>query len=77
MLDIYTESLPIGVIFISQVFETSSDLVFANWNQSILNGGVLNLVDGDLGRFDGILCDSVFALLIVEDEEILQGLLSV
>jgi len=67
------ELLPRGVKLIGKIFKTSSDDIFSNWKKSILNSGVSFRMYGyrDLGRS---LNDVGF--IIVENKEILHGLLS-
>lgn len=76
LLDIDAESLPIRVEFVSKVLETGSDDVFVDWEQSVLDCRVFDRMECDRGRFSGIFCDGMVALLIVEDEEVLKGLLN-
>jgi len=75
--DVDAEILPVTIIFIGEVLKTCSDDVFVNRKQSILNGRFWNRMDGDRGSFVWLTGNRVDALLIVEDEEILQRLLSI
>lgn len=75
--DVDAEILPVTIVFIGEVLKTCSDDVSVNRKQSILNGRFWNLMDGDRGSMVRLSGNRVDALLIVEDEEILQRLLSI